>query len=88
MKQGDMGIPDIQALVRFGAVGVQMFMARILSVIALVGFFALAFYVVYPPASWIGAVVCGIAALVLISVLRAERPLRAQPGGSNVETTQ
>jgi len=71
MRPNDLGVPDIKALVAFGRVGIELFRARLMTLIALCGFLALGGYTVYL-GSWIGAAVCGIAALVFIVAIRAE----------------
>lgn len=68
----DMGIPDLQALVRFGKLGMAMMAARLLSLTALAGTLAISFYSVYFH-SWIGACCASILALFcFIPALRAE----------------
>lgn len=81
MAPNDMGIPDIAALVRFGRLGMAMFASRVLSILALSAFFGLCFYTVYAPASWIGAAVCAIAAIVCMFAMRAEAAARQPSDG-------
>ena len=71
-NMGDMGVPDLKALVAFGKVGINMLASRMLSLGALLGVVALCGFVAYSP-SWEGAAVTGILAIfVFIPSLRAE----------------
>lgn len=72
-------VVEIQALLAYAKVGVEMLGARILSILALFGIFALGGYVVYA-SSWQGvAVVVAIAYLVVRPVLASETGQRAEP---------
>ena len=72
-------IPDLQALVRFGILGMAMASARLLSIIALCGVLAISFYSVYFH-SWIGACCAGILALFcFIPALKAETKIKPPP---------
>ena len=70
-------VDTVKALVAFGRVGLQMMGARILSIVALLGYLGLAGYVAYN-ATWHGVTVCAILALVAISAFRAENRYRDQ----------
>lgn len=75
----EMEVPDLQALVRFGKLGMAMASARLLSIIALAGVLAISFYSVYFH-SWIGACCAGILALFcFIPALRAESRVKQAP---------
>lgn len=75
----ELDLPDLQALVRFGKLGMAMASARLLSIIALAGVLAISFYSVYFH-SWIGACCAGILALFcFIPALRAESKVKQPP---------
>lgn len=88
MKPNDAQLVNVQALVAFGRVGVIMAAARIATFLALAGFFAVCFDVVYAAQNWYGVAVCAIAGLFAAVVARAEAARHAQAEASNVETTQ
>lgn len=79
MRPNDMGIPDVQALVRFGQLGMRLFAARLLTFSALVGFFTLAGFVAYKP-SYVGAAVVVVALFVFRAALQTEET-REPPEG-------
>lgn len=81
MNLNDMGAPDLRTLATAVRFSLAVVGARVLSILALCGFFALCFYALYSPVQWIGAVVCGIAALVFIVAVRAESVRQAPTGG-------
>jgi hypothetical protein len=65
-------LPDMQALLAFGKVGVNMMAARILSVTSLAGVIGVSAYVSYNQ-SWQGVAVCAIMAFFVFGpALRAE----------------
>lgn len=72
MNLNDVKLPDVQALVAFGKLGVQVLSSRMLSLVGAGGVFALSFYVVYNP-SWQGAACVTVTALaVFMPALKAE----------------
>ena len=72
MQMNEIRLPDLQALIAFGKVGVNLLASRILSMTALFGTIALGAYAVYA-SSWQGAAITGILALfVFIPALKAE----------------
>lgn len=76
MTQNNLGLPDIQALVAFGKLGLALTASRILSITALFGVVALAAYSVYAQ-SWQGvAGVAIIAWLVFRPCLAAESKIK------------
>lgn len=73
---------DLQALVKFGQLGIRMGQARILSIVALLGFVGIGVYAAYL-GSWQAVAVSGIAALVAMSAVRSEAAanVKAQADG-------
>jgi hypothetical protein len=72
MKMDEIRIPDIEALVAFGKVGIQMMASRMLSLLSLFGIIALSSYSVYA-SSWQGAACVGVLALLVFGpALKAE----------------
>lgn len=64
-------IVDVQTLVRFGRLGMELFASRVLSLLSLAGFLALAGYVAYSPSA-VGAAVVLVALFAFVAALRAE----------------
>jgi|HubBroStandDraft_2_1064218.scaffolds.fasta_scaffold11246_8 hypothetical protein len=63
MKMNEPTLPDLQALVAFGKLGIAILSARMLSVLALLATVALSGFVAYSP-SWQGAACVLVLALV------------------------
>jgi hypothetical protein len=63
---------DVQALVAFGKLGMDLAASKILSLCALVGVVALAAFVAYSPSLY-GAVCTAIVAICFIAAVRAEK---------------
>ena len=71
-------IDEVKAMLAFGRVGVSMFLARILSVVGLVGIIGLGFYVAWKP-TWEGVASLGILALCFARAVTAETGQRQPP---------
>ena len=72
MKMNELELPDLQALIAFGKVGIHMMASRMLSLLSLVGIVALSAYSVYS-SSWQGAACVGVLALFVFGpALKAE----------------
>lgn len=79
MNMNDLKMPDLEALVAFGKMGVKMLASRAVTLLSLLGLLSLGGYAVYA-SSWQGVVVVAILALLVFRpALAAETGQRDTP---------